>query len=116
MIMDGAENGRFEIGMKRRITAFGPFLRKTEIDELPQLMNVLTGEMSLVGPRPEVNKWVKVYPEKWRIIHRIRPGITDPASIIYRSEEDILASASNPEKVYQDEILPRKIMTLFCKY
>jgi len=108
-IFTGAEKSEFEPGNLSRITSFGRFLRKTKLDELPQLFNVLIGDMSLVGPRPEVKKWVEVYPERWAIVHRIRPGVTDPASLIYRKEEEILAGVQEPEKVYRDEILPHKL-------
>jgi lipopolysaccharide/colanic/teichoic acid biosynthesis glycosyltransferase len=71
--------------------------RRTKLDELPQLRNVLKGEMSLVGPRPEVRKWVEVYPERWARVLVLRPGITDPASLIYRHEEELLAHSANHE-------------------
>jgi lipopolysaccharide/colanic/teichoic acid biosynthesis glycosyltransferase len=99
----------FQAGQTRRITPFGKFLRKTKIDELPQLVNVLKGDMSLVGPRPEVEKWTKVYPEKWETVHLVRPGITDNASIVFRNEEAILTKAKDPEKTYRENILPKKL-------
>ena len=111
----GAEKDEFEPGSSRRVTPVGRFLRKTKIDEWPQLINVMKGEMSMVGPRPEVPKWVAVYPERWKIVHRVRPGITDPASVVYRKEEELLAAAANPETAYRDEILPRKL-TLYENY
>lgn len=103
------KNGTFDAGDLSRITRFGRFLRKSKLDELPQLMNVLKGEMSIVGPRPEVLSWVKVYPERWAIIHSIKPGITDCASIEFRNEEEILSKSMHPYELYQNEILPRKI-------
>ncbi|NMD10703.1 MAG: sugar transferase [Acidobacteria bacterium] len=103
------EGGGFEPGDSRRVTSFGRFLRKTKIDEWPQLFNVLKGDMSMVGPRPEVSKWVAAYPRRWAVVHRVKPGITDPASIIYRNEEELLAAAADPEAVYRNEILPRKL-------
>lgn len=109
------EKGEFEPGNYRRVTYFGRFLRKTKMDELPQLVNVIKGDMSIVGPRPEVAKWVAVYPERWKIVHLVKPGITDPASIVYRNEEKILATAHEPEKVYRYEILPKKL-TIYEKY
>jgi lipopolysaccharide/colanic/teichoic acid biosynthesis glycosyltransferase len=114
-ISPGAEKGEFEPGNLSRITSFGRYLRKTKLDELPQLLNVLMGDMSLVGPRPEVKKWVAVYPERWAAIHKVRPGITDPASLIYRNEEALLAGSGEPEKVYREELLPQKL-SLYEEY
>jgi len=105
----GAEQGSFDAGSAARVTRFGRFLRKTKLDELPQLWNVLVGEMSLVGPRPEVRKWVEAYPERWAKVLTVRPGITDPASIEFRNEEELLAKAPDPERAYREEILPRKL-------
>lgn len=105
-----AENGIFEPGNSSRVTATGKFLRKTKLDELPQLINVLRGDMSIVGPRPEVPKWVETYPDKWERVLTLRPGITDNASIIYRNEERILAESSDPETTYMKDILPKKLM------
>lgn len=99
----------FEPGNLGRVTPIGRFMRRTKLDELPQLLNVLKGDMSLVGPRPEVKKWVAVYPERWAVVHSVRPGITDPSSLIYRKEEELLADSTEPEKVYQEEILPHKL-------
>lgn len=99
----------FDAGDKSRITVLGAFLRKTKLDELPQLINVLKGEMSLVGPRPEVRQWTEVYPEKWKIVHFVKPGITDNASIEFRNEEEILARTDDPVKTYREVILPRKL-------
>ena len=99
----------FDLGNQSRVTRLGRFLRTTKIDELPQLWNVLKGEMSLVGPRPEVQKWTEVYPERWALVHSVRPGITDPASILYRHEEKTLSALANPEKAYREEILPKKL-------
>lgn len=108
-VLKAAERGTFEAGSARRVTAVGRILRKTKLDELPQLWNVLLGDMSLVGPRPEVRKWVEVYPERWAWVHTVRPGITDPASILYRNEEELLAASPDPERMYREEILPRKL-------
>ncbi|GMT46395.1 MAG: glycosyl transferase [bacterium] len=99
----------FSVGNVSRITPFGKFLRKTKLDELPQLLNVLKGEMSLVGPRPEVKKWTLVYPEKWEVVHRVKPGITDNASIAFRNEEEILAGGEVPDYTYREVILPKKL-------
>lgn len=108
-ISTGSKAGSFEAGDKSRITKLGAILRKSKIDELPQLINVFKGDMSIVGPRPEVESWTKVYPEKWAIVLKVRPGISDYASILYRNEEDILASSTNPTEVYRNEILPKKL-------
>ncbi len=105
----GAEKGAFEPGDLSRVTPVGRFLRRTKLDELPQLINVVRGEMSLVGPRPEVPRWVAVYPERWAVVHRVRPGITDPAALVYRREEAILNADPDPERAYRDDILPCKL-------
>ncbi len=104
-----ATEGTFEPGNTNRITSVGRFLRKTKIDELPQLMNVLKGEMSIVGPRPEVEKWTVFYPERWELVHSLLPGITDIASIEFHNEESLLAASDDPEKTYREIILPRKL-------
>jgi lipopolysaccharide/colanic/teichoic acid biosynthesis glycosyltransferase len=104
-----AEKGAFDAGDSSRVTKVGRFLRKSKLDELPQLLNVLFGSMSFVGPRPEVEKWVHVYPERWKIVHSVKPGITDNASLEFRNEEEILAASLDKEKTYRDEILPRKL-------
>jgi len=92
-----------------RITGFGYYLRKSKLDELPQLFNVLAGSMSLVGPRPEVRKYVDLYtPEQMKVL-TVRPGITDFASIEYKDENTLLGKAENPEVVYVQQILPHKI-------
>lgn len=104
-----ASQGSFDAGDSRRVTPVGRVLRRTKLDELPQLWNVLRGDMSLVGPRPEVQKWVDVYPERWSRVLSLRPGITDNASLEFRNEEELLAASSNPEKTYSDEVLPRKL-------
>jgi lipopolysaccharide/colanic/teichoic acid biosynthesis glycosyltransferase len=108
-VFDDASKGRFDVGDSSRVTPLGKILRKTKLDELPQLWNVLIGDMSFVGPRPEVRKWVEVYPERWEKVHRVRPGITDPASIRYRNEEEILAASPDPETTYKTVILPQKL-------
>jgi lipopolysaccharide/colanic/teichoic acid biosynthesis glycosyltransferase len=92
-----------------RITRVGSFLRKTKIDELPQLINVLKGDMSLVGPRPEVRRYVDLFRTHYRTILTVRPGITDPASLKYRDESAILARSANPEEIYLSQILPDKL-------
>lgn len=107
--------GSFDAGDQSRITALGKILRKTKLDEIPQLINVLKGDMSLVGPRPEVKKWTEVYPKQWAIVHLVKPGITDNASIEFRNEEELLAQSSNPEETYRNVILPRKL-ELYINY
>lgn len=100
----------------RRITRVGAFLRRTKLDELPQLWNILVGEMSFVGPRPEVPDMFARYPETARErIVSVRPGITDLATLEYRHEEALLAGAVDPEKTYLDEIVPKKI-ALYLEY
>lgn len=101
--------GRFDPGDKSRITGVGRVLRRRKLDELPQLFNVFVGDMSLVGPRPEIEKWVAVYPERWEKVLSIRPGITDNASILYREEESLLASSENPVLLYRRDVLPKKL-------
>jgi lipopolysaccharide/colanic/teichoic acid biosynthesis glycosyltransferase len=108
-VLQDAEKGRFEPGSSARVTRIGRVLRKTKLDELPQLWNVLKGDMALVGPRPEVQKWTEVYPERWALVHTVRPGITDPAAIVFRNEEEILADSPDPEYTYQFKILPKKL-------
>lgn len=105
----GAESGLFEPGRQARVTSFGKVLRATKLDEFPQLWNVVRGDMSLVGPRPEIGKWVDVYPDRWRKVLSIRPGITDPASLIYRDEETFLSGFADPDKAYREIVLPHKL-------
>jgi len=93
----------------KRITRIGGYLRRYKIDELPQLVNVLKGDMSFVGPRPEVKKYVDLFESDFRKILTIRPGITDPASIRYSNEEAILSSSPDYEEVYITRILPDKL-------
>ncbi|MFN3480145.1 MAG: sugar transferase [Thermodesulfovibrionales bacterium] len=93
----------------KRITRIGRYLRRYKLDELPQLLNVLKGDMSLVGPRPEVKKYVDLFESDYRKILTIRPGITDPASIRYSNEEAILSQSPNLEEIYIKKILPDKI-------
>ena len=93
----------------QRITRIGYFLRKTKMDELPQLLTVLTGKMSLVGPRPEVRKYVELYTEEQRKVLSVRPGITDYASIEYVNENELLSQAEDPERTYIEQVMPDKI-------
>lgn len=107
---DADKNGLLTVGARdNRITRMGYFLRKYKIDELPQLLNVLLGDMSLVGPRPEVRKYVDLYNDEQQQVLNVKPGLTDYASIQYSNESELLGKAENPEKVYIDEILPAKL-------
>ena len=96
-------------GRDPRITHTGYFIRKYKLDELPQLFNVLKGDMSLVGPRPEVRKYVDLYTDDQKRVLSVRPGITDYASIEYVDENTILGKASDPDKAYIEQIMPDKI-------
>lgn len=109
MKRDSDKHGLLTIGNDKRITTFGNFARKYRIDELPQLLNVLFGNMSLVGPRPEVAKYVNLYTTQQKSILAIKPGLTDIASIIYRHENEILSKQLNAEQYYISIIIPRKI-------
>lgn len=110
MVVDADKKGlQITVGRDSRITRVGAFLRKTKLDELAQLLNVLAGEMSFVGPRPEVPKYVDLYTPYQRQVLLVRPGITDYASIAYRNENDLLEGAQDPERMYIDEIMPAKI-------
>lgn len=93
----------------KRVTAVGRILRKLKIDELPQLINVLKGDMSLVGPRPEVERYVDLHMKEYREILKVRPGITDVSSIAYRNEEEVLGNQADPEWYYNNIVLPEKI-------
>jgi lipopolysaccharide/colanic/teichoic acid biosynthesis glycosyltransferase len=93
----------------RRVTRVGAVLRSSKLDELPQLWNVLRGEMSIVGPRPEVPRYVALYTPEQRVVLRLRPGITDEASVQFKDEERLLARAPDPEEFYLEHCVPRKI-------
>jgi lipopolysaccharide/colanic/teichoic acid biosynthesis glycosyltransferase len=108
-VMKEASDGLFEPGNVSRVTTVGKFLRKSKLDELPQLFNVLFGEMSLVGPRPEVKKWVSAYPDRWMKVLTVSPGMTDNASIEFRNEEKLLTQSEHPEKTYLEQVLPQKL-------
>ena len=110
MRVNSDKQGLLTVGSKdSRITKAGYFIRKYKIDELPQLFNVLKGDMSFVGPRPEVRRYVDLYSKEQMKVLSVRPGITDPASIKYRNENDILSSQSNPEEYYIQHIMPDKL-------
>ncbi|TKC56959.1 sugar transferase [Pedobacter hiemivivus] len=117
MYLDSDRLGLLTVGNQdRRITPIGILIRKYKLDELPQLINVLFGDMSLVGPRPEVRKYVSFYSEYELKVLDLKPGITDLASIKYRNENEILERQSNPEKYYVDVIMPDKIKVNLNSY
>jgi lipopolysaccharide/colanic/teichoic acid biosynthesis glycosyltransferase len=102
--------GQITVGQRDpRITGIGHFLRKTKLDELPQLWNVLTGDMSIVGPRPEVPKYVALYTPEQRRVLSVRPGITGMASIAYINENEVLGRSADPERTYVEEVMPAKL-------
>jgi lipopolysaccharide/colanic/teichoic acid biosynthesis glycosyltransferase len=110
MKVNAESSGQLTVGSRdNRITRAGFYLRKYKIDELPQLWNVLTGDMSIVGPRPEVPRYVAMYNEEQKQVLSILPGITDYASLLYFTENDLLAASSNPEETYIREIMPAKL-------
>ena len=111
MVADAPERGpALTVGDDERITRVGRFLRRSKLDELPQLIDVLRGDMSLVGPRPEVPRYVAHYPPALRDrVLALRPGITDPVSLAFADESALLARAADPEREYVDVILPRKL-------
>ena len=107
---DSDSKGLLTVGARdSRITRVGYFLRKYKIDEFPQLLNILKGDMSIVGPRPEVRKYVDLYtPEQMRVL-TVRPGLTDYASIRYVNENEVLAASDDPERTYIEEVMPAKL-------
>jgi putative undecaprenyl-phosphate galactose phosphotransferase len=110
MVVDADKKGLITVGGRDpRITRSGYFIRKYKLDELPQLINVLVGDMSLVGPRPEVRKYVDLYTDEQQKVLSVKPGITDYASIEYMDENEILGKSTDPEKTYIEEIMPEKI-------
>jgi len=112
-----AEGGGPDIttGGDARVTPVGRLLRTSKLDELPQLLNVLAGDMSLVGPRPEVPKYVELFRKDYEVVLSVRPGITDYAAIEYRDEESVLKAFADPEKGYTEKVLPEKIV-LYRRY
>jgi len=110
MVKDAPQRGGLlTAGADPRVTSIGRLLRRTKFDELPQLINVLVGEMSLVGPRPEVRRYVDLFQSDYEEILSVRPGITDLASVKYRDESSVLMNAADPEKEYITRVLPDKI-------
>lgn len=102
--------GKLTVGMKDpRITRVGAFLRKFKLDEFPQFINVLIGQMSIVGPRPEVQEYVELYTEEQREVLKVRPGITDYASLEYFKENEILGKAKDPQRAYIEQVMPAKL-------
>lgn len=111
MRKDADKEGKLTVGMRdRRITRIGYFLRKTKLDEFPQFLNVLKGEMSIVGPRPEVQEYVDYYTKDQLGILDVRPGITDYASLEYFEENKLLGESNDPQKTYIEDIMPAKIL------
>ncbi|HAA00463.1 MAG TPA: sugar transferase [Flavobacteriales bacterium] len=110
MVSNADKKGQLTVGASdSRITRVGKFIRKFKLDEFPQLINVIKGEMSIVGPRPEVPKYVKMYNNEQRKVLSVRPGLTDYASLEYINENEILGKAENPEQLYIQEIMPAKL-------
>ena len=102
--------GKLTVGMRDpRITRVGLFIRKVKLDEFPQFLNVLSGEMSIVGPRPEVQEYVDEYTAEQRQVLEVKPGITDYASLEYYNENELLGKSDNPRKTYIEEVMPAKI-------
>ena len=110
MYRDAHKRGLITVGGRDpRVTCSGYYLRKSKMDELPQLFNVIKGDMSLVGPRPEVQKYVDLYPEDFNYLLKVRPGMTSPASIAFSNENEILSAQDKPEQYYREVVLPEKI-------
>jgi lipopolysaccharide/colanic/teichoic acid biosynthesis glycosyltransferase len=110
MVARPSDGRQLTVGRDPRVTRAGHFLRKSKLDELPQLLNVIQGSMSLVGPRPEVPRYVACYPPEVRaLVLSVAPGITDWASILYKEESEILGRAADPEQAYVEKILPAKL-------
>lgn len=110
MRKDADKSGKLTVGMRdARITRTGYFIRKFKLDEFPQFINVILGDMSIVGPRPEVREYTDLYTDEQRQILNVRPGITDLASLEYFEENELLGKSDNPQKTYIEEIMPAKI-------
>jgi lipopolysaccharide/colanic/teichoic acid biosynthesis glycosyltransferase len=109
MTIGADKQGLITVGNDNRVTRSGRFIRKTKIDEFPQLINILKGDMSVVGPRPEVPKYVALYTEDQKKVLSVRPGLTDLASLKYFDEQKLLGESDDPEKTYLNEIMPKKL-------
>jgi lipopolysaccharide/colanic/teichoic acid biosynthesis glycosyltransferase len=111
-MVSGADRlgGSLTVGGDKRVTPVGRFLRRHKLDELPQFLNVVRGEMALVGPRPEVSRYAALFPDAYRRILQVKPGITHRASIAFRNEEQLLASADDPDRLYVERVMPYKVM------
>lgn len=110
MRVNAEASGKLTVGMKDpRITSVGVFIRKYKLDEFPQFINVLKGDMSIVGPRPEVHEFVALYSDTQKKVLEVKPGITDYASIEYFNENELLASSDNPKRTYVEKIMPDKL-------
>jgi lipopolysaccharide/colanic/teichoic acid biosynthesis glycosyltransferase len=109
MYVNSAVKGTLTVGDDTRITRVGSLIRKVKLDEFPQFLNVLIGDMSIVGPRPEVSEFVALYSDEQRKVLSVRPGITDEASLAYFEESKLLATSIDPKKTYIEEIMPAKI-------
>ena len=110
MVADAETRGaQFTVGADQRITRVGQFLRRTKLDELPQLLNVVKGEMTLVGPRPEVPRYVAQYGEAEKPLLALTPGITSLASLQFRHESELLAAQADPETFYLTQVMPEKV-------
>lgn len=111
MRVNADKDGLLTVGDRdSRITRSGYFLRKYKLDELPQLFNIIKGEMSIVGPRPEVRKYVELYNEEQQKVLNVKPGLTDFASLEYINENELLATSNNPEQTYIETIMPAKLL------
>jgi lipopolysaccharide/colanic/teichoic acid biosynthesis glycosyltransferase len=106
---DADHQGQLTIGNDSRVTRAGRFIRRFKLDEFPQLINIIKGEMSIVGPRPEVPKYVALYSAEQKKVLEVLPGLTDYASIEYLDEQEILGRSDNPEKAYVNEVMPKKL-------
>lgn len=115
MRVNTEKSGQLTVGADARITKTGRFIRKFKLDELPQLINIIIGDMSVVGPRPEVPKYVALYTDEQRKVLSVRPGLTDYASIQYINENEVLGESKDPEKTYIAEVMPAKLQ-LNLKY
>lgn len=110
MVKNADKSGKLTVGMKdARITRSGIFIRKYKLDEFPQFINVLIGNMSIVGPRPEVFEYTELYTEEQKKVLNVKPGITDLASLEYFNENDLLGKSENPHKTYIEEVMPAKL-------